>query len=112
MSKYHNRVLITEDGKFDSVHEFSRWQELKLMQKAGEIYDLQRQVPFVLIPTQKDELTGKVLERECKYIADFVYRSCKNGRIVVEDAKGAKTEVYKLKKKIMLYRHGIRIREV
>ena len=112
MSKYHNRVLNTPDGRFDSVHEYSRWQELKLMQKAGEIYDLQRQVPFVLIPTQKDELTGKVIERECKYIADFTYRSCKTGRIVVEDAKGAKTEVYKLKKKIMLYRHGIRIKEV
>lgn len=112
MSKYHNRVLNTPDGRFDSVHEFSRWQELKLMQRAGEIYDLQRQVPFVLIPSQKDELTGKVIERECKYIADFTYRLCKNGRIVVEDAKGAKTEVYKLKKKIMLYRHGIRIVEV
>ena len=112
MSKYHNRVLNTQDGRFDSVREFRRWQELKLMQKAGEIYELQRQVPFVLIPTQRDQLTGKVIERECKYIADFTYRLCKNGRIVVEDAKGAKTEVYKLKKKIMLYRHGIRIREV
>lgn len=112
MSKYHNRVLSTQDGKFDSVREFRRWQELKLMQKAGEIYELQRQVPFVLIPTQRDQLTGKVIERECKYIADFTYRLCKNGRIVVEDAKGAKTEVYKLKKKIMLYRHGIRIKEV
>ena len=112
MNKYHNRELDTPDGKFDSVKEYRRWQELKLLQRAGEIYDLQRQVPFVLIPTQKDEITGKVIERECKYIADFTYRSCKTGRITVEDAKGAKTEVYKLKKKIMLYRHGIQIKEV
>ena len=112
MNKYHNRALSTPDGKFDSVKEYRRWQELKLLQRAGEIYDLQRQVPFVLIPTQKDEITGKVIERECKYIADFTYRSCKTGRITVEDAKGAKTEVYKLKKKIMLYRHGIQIKEV
>ena len=48
--KYHNRVLDTPDGKFDSAKEYRRWQELKLMQRAGEIYDLQRQVPFVLIP--------------------------------------------------------------
>ena len=112
MNKYHNRVLNTPDGKFDSVHEFTRWQELKLLQRAGEIYDLQRQVPFVLIPTQKDEITGKVIERECKYIADFTYRSCKTGRIVVEDAKGAKTKDYIIKRKLMLYRHGISIKEV
>ena len=112
MSKYHNRVLSTPDGKFDSIREYSRWQELKLMQKAGEIYDLQRQVPFVLIPTQKDELTGKVLERECKYIADFTYRDIKTGRLTVEDAKGCRTELYRMKKKLLLYRHGLQIREV
>jgi hypothetical protein len=80
------------------------------MQKAGEIYDLQRQVPFVLIPTQKDN-DGKVIERQTKYIADFVYRD-KDHRLVVEDTKGMKTDVYKIKKKLMLYRHGIIIREV
>lgn len=110
--KYHNRVLDTPDGRFDSVREYRRWQELKLMQRAGEIYELQRQVPFVLIPKQKDEITGKVLEREVKYIADFAYRSCKTGRIVVEDTKGAKTKDYIIKRKLMLYRHGIQIKEV
>ena len=112
MSKYHNRMVMTPDGKFDSVKEFSRWQELKLLQRAGEIYDLQRQVPFVLIPTQRDEITGKVIEKEARYVADFTYRNCKDGRIVVEDTKGMKTPEYILKRKIMLYRHGIRIREV
>lgn len=113
MSKYGNRKVETPDGTFDSVKEFSRWQELKLLQRAGEIHDLQRQVPFVLIPTQKDE-RGKVVERELKYIADFVYLAndgtgwCR----VVEDVKGMKTEVYRIKKKLMLYRNGIRIQEV
>lgn len=112
MNKYLNKEVVVDGVRFQSKHEATRWCELKYMERAGLIYDLQRQVPFVLIPTQKDEITGKVIERECKYIADFTYRSCKTGRIVVEDAKGAKTEVYKLKKKIMLYRHGIQIKEV
>ena len=113
MSKYKNRKVETPDGTFDSVKEFSRWQELKLLQRAGEIHDLQRQVPFVLIPTQKDE-HGKVVERELKYIADFVYlaNDGTGWRRVVEDVKGLKTEVYRIKKKLMLYRNGIRIQEV
>ena len=93
------------------MKEYSRWQELKLMQRAGEIYELQRQVPFVLIPTQRGE-DGKVIEREVKYIADFTYRNVKDGRIVVEDTKGMKTREYIIKRKLMLYRHGIRIVEV
>lgn len=110
MNKYRNRKVQTFDGTFDSLKEARRWQELKLMQRAGEIYDLQRQVPYVLIPTQKDK-DGKVIERQTKYIADFVYRD-KDYRLVVEDTKGMKTDVYKIKKKLMLYRHGIIIREV
>lgn len=110
MNKYGNRKVQTLDGTFDSLKEARRWQELKLMQRAGEIHDLQRQVPYVLIPTQKDK-DGKVIERQTKYIADFVYRD-KDYRLVVEDTKGMKTDVYKIKKKLMLYRHGIIIREV
>ena len=114
MNKYHNRALSTPDGKFDSVHEFTRWQELKLLQRAGEIYDLQRQVPFVLIPTQRDEVTGKLLEKEAKYIADFTYRDKKTNKLIVEDtkSKATKTKDYILKRKLMLYRHGIQIKEV
>ena len=111
MSKYRNRKVETPDGTFDSVKEYSRWQELKLLQRAGEIYDLQRQVPFVLIPTQKDE-HGKVIEREVKYIADFTYREKCGNRLVVEDTKGMKTKEYILKRKMILYRLGIRIQEV
>lgn len=112
MNKYRNRKVETVDGKFDSLKEFSRWEELKLLQRAGEIYELRRQVPFVLIPTQRDERTGKLLEKEAKYIADFAYRDSKTGRITVEDTKGMRTEAYILKRKMMLYRHGIKIQEV
>ena len=112
MSKYGNRKTVIDGIDFDSQHEATRWLELKYMERAKLIYDLQRQVPFVLIPTQRDEVSGKVLERECKYIADFTYRDIKTGRLTVEDAKGCKTELYRLKKKLMLYRHGLRIVEV
>lgn len=112
MSKYHNKKVILDGLLFDSKKEAGRWAELQLLQKAGEIRELQRQVPFVLIPTQKDELTGRVLEREARYIADFVYRDNHTHKLIVEDTKGMKTELYRLKKKLMLYRHGIRIREV
>lgn len=108
MSKYHNRK-ITIDGKtFDSLKEGRRYQELRLMERAGVIKDLQTQVPFKLIPAQKDE-TGKVIEKSVTYYADFAY--WENGRYIVEDTKGAKTDVYKLKRKLMLVVHGIRIRE-
>lgn len=110
MNKYGNQKVHTFDGTFDSLKEVRRWQELKLLQRSGEIYDLQRQVPFVLIPTQKDH-NGKVIERQTKYIADFTYRD-KDYKLIVEDTKGMRTDVYKIKKKLMLYRHGIRIREV
>lgn len=103
--------MTAEDGTFDSVKEFSRWQELKLMERAGEIYELRRQVPFVLIPAQRDE-NGKLIEREVKYIADFTYRERCGNRLVVEDTKGLKTREYIIKRKLMMYRLGIRIQEV
>lgn len=103
MAKYGNVKTTTSDGiKHDSIKEANRWCELKLLERAGMIQDLQRQVKFLLIPKQEGE-------RPVYYIADFVYTE--NGNKVVEDAKGCRTEVYKLKKKMMLYFHGIRIKE-
>lgn len=108
MRKYGNRK-ITKDGiTFDSMKEYKRFCELSLLEKAGEITDLQRQVKFMLIPSQK--IDGKVVERSVHYIADFVYQE--NGQMVVEDTKGYKTKDYILKRKMMLHIHGIRIREV
>lgn len=112
MPKYHNRKTEVNGIVFDSRHEAERWVELRYMERAGLIYELQRQVPFVLIPTQRDEVTGKLLEKETKYYADFTYRDKQTHKLIVEDAKGCKTEAYRLKKKLMLYRHGIQIKEV
>lgn len=109
-AKYGNRKVVTEDGTFDSEKEYRRWRELKLMERAGEIHSLQRQVPYVLIPSQRDE-NGRVIEREVRYVADFAYRE-KPNRLVVEDTKGMKTREYIIKRKLLLYRLGIRIKEV
>ena len=110
-SKYGNRKVIIDGEKFDSLKEAARWQELKWLQRAGEIRELRRQVPFVIIPTQRDE-NGRVIEKQVTYIADFVYYEKNSLRSTVEDVKGVRTEVYKLKRKLMLYRNGIRIKEV
>lgn len=86
-----------------------RWHELKLMERAGLISDLRRQVPFGLIPNLKDD-SGRVIERAVKYVADFCY--IQDGEAVVEDVKGLRTREYVLKRKMMLYFHGIRVKEI
>lgn len=108
--KYGNKKTVVDGVVFDSKHEAHRWIELKYMERARLIKNLSRQVPFTLIPSQKDKKTGKVLERECKYVADFVYEQ--DGETVVEDAKGVRTDAYTIKRKLMLERYGIRVREV
>lgn len=106
--KFNNKKIIINGEKFDSKKEAERYIELLLLQRAKIIKDLKRQVPYVLIPTQRDE-NGKVIEKECKYYADFVYT--KNGKTIVEDAKGMRTQEYKIKRKLMLHVHNIRIYE-
>ena len=109
MSKYGNRKITAPDGQvFDSVKEYHRWGCLRLLERAGKIHDLKRQVKYELIPFQYK--SGKVVERGCYYIADFVYKDS-TGELVVEDCKGYKTEVYRIKKKLMLWVHGIKIKE-
>lgn len=122
--KYGNKKYTVDGITFDSIREAHRYQELKVMENAGIIHDLRLQVKYVLIPTQREESTevyksgrnkgkpklGKAIENECSYYADFVYRE--NGILVVEDAKGMRTKEYIIKRKLMLYVHGIRIREV
>jgi hypothetical protein len=107
--KYHNKKTEIDGVVFDSRKEALRWHELKLMEKAGLISDLRRQVPFSLIPNLKDD-SGKVIERAVKYIADFCY--IQNGEAVVEDVKGIRSKDYILKRKMMLYFHGIRVKEI
>lgn len=108
MNKYKSRKVTVGGIVFDSRKEYKRWCELVLLQKAGQITDLKRQVKYELIPSQK--VGGKVVERACTYVADFVYTD--NGKTVVEDTKGYKTKDYIIKRKLMLYVHGIRIAEV
>ena len=123
--KYNNRKIIVDGITFDSKKEAKRYKELKMLERAGIIHDLKRQVKYVLIPAQYERTSsvyvkgnnkgkpkkGKLLERECAYYADFVY-STKSGELVVEDTKGMRTPDYIIKRKLMLYVHGIRIAEV
>ena len=108
-TKYSNIRTEVDGIKFDSRHEAARYTELKILERAGLIRDLELQHPFELI--QKQVRDGKVVERAVKYIADFVYFD-KDGNLVVEDAKGMRTDAYKLKKKMMRFMHGIEIKEV
>lgn len=135
-NKYHSRKVVADGMTFDSRKEYLRWCELSLLAKVGKITNLQRQVKFVLIPAQYEPDTigkrggkkrGKLIERECSYIADFVYSvpvhtnyENEEGHIVfadgletvVEDTKGFKTTDYIIKRKLMLHVYGIRINEI
>jgi hypothetical protein len=107
MSKYHSTPTEVNGIRFDSKREANRWAELRLMERAGQIQKLKRQVKYLLIPSQYRD--GKCIEREASYIADFVY--IKDGRLVVEDCKGFRTPEYRLKRKLMLQLYDIRLVE-
>lgn len=107
--KYGNRKTVVDGITFDSMKEATRYSELRLLLRAGEIFDLQRQVPFTLIPKQVRD--GKVIERPVVYKADFVYKE-KDGTEVVEDVKGMKTKEYIIKRKLLLWQFGLVIHEV
>jgi hypothetical protein len=122
MSKYNSIKTVVGGIEFDSRKEARRYQELLLLEKAGHIQNLKWQVKYVLIPSQYKvyERYGKngrrlkdrkiLLEREVSYIADFEYEI--DGRTIVEDTKGMTTKDYIIKRKLMLYVHGIRVKEV
>jgi hypothetical protein len=119
-NKYNARTYKVGNEVFHSRKELRRYEELLLLEKAGQIHNLQREVKYLLIPSQRETIwkngkprQGKVIEREVSYIADFVYEE--NGQTIVEDVKGGsatKTDTYVIKRKLMLYVHGIRVREV
>ena len=111
MSKYHATKVQSKDGEFDSKREYARWCELKLLERAGKISDLRRQIQFELIPGAYEIQNGRrvCVERPVKYIADFVYYE--KGQRIVEDCKGQRTQMYIIKRKLMLNRYGIKIRE-
>ena len=124
-SKYKAKKVTINGVTFDSQKEARRFRELSLLERAGKITELQRQVKFDLIPAQR--IDGKVVERACTYVADFVYQIpvhyqhdtveghtvfADGYEMVVEDTKGFKTKDYIIKRKLMLWLHGIRIKEV
>lgn len=123
-SKYKSKKVTVNGITFDSQKEANRYRELVLLERAGRIQELKRQVKFVLIPAQREFCNeiytkgrkkgcfkpGKLLEKELSYVADFVYTE--NGKQVVEDVKGYKTPEYRIKRKLLLWVHGIRIKEV
>jgi hypothetical protein len=127
-TKYGNRATVRGGEVFDSRLEARRYSQLLILEKAGVITDLRRQVPFELIPAQYEEYeTGEIfkrgnlkgqpkvarrcIEKSVKYIADFTYYD-ENGKFTVEDTKGDKTEKYIIKRKLMLFIHKIKIREI
>lgn len=105
-SKYGNRKVEQDGITFDSLKEMRRWNELVLLQRAGVISELRRQVAYELVPSVI--LDGRK-QRPVSYVADFQYRE--NGVLVTEDSKGFRTPEYRIKRKLMAHVHGIEIRE-
>lgn len=121
INKYRNKKVTINGERFDSLKELRRYNQLLKLQDEGKISGLKRQVKYILIPAQREDETitknghyrkGKVIEREVAYWADFTYYE--GDKLIVEDVKSpvSRTEVYKVKRKLMLYIHGIRIREI
>ena len=123
MSKYKAKKASVDGIEFDSRKEANRYCELKLLQRAGKIQNLELQKAFELIPAQREAYTigkrggiikGKVIEKAVFYRADFVYTE--NGETVVEDVKGYKGggayAVFTIKRKLLLYKYGIKIKEI
>lgn len=136
--KYHN----VKTRGYASAKEAERARVLHLLERAGKIRDLREQVKFELIPAQREGEAerrpgenpstilptpakwspspagrggmkrGKLVQRACFYVADFVYVDNATGETVVEDVKGVRTKDYIIKRKLMLWVHGIRIKEV
>lgn len=102
VNKYHNKKIIIDGIEFDSKKEGNRYCQLKLLEKAKEIKDLELQPRFELQPSfKKDNKTYRKIE----YLADFKYFDNRLNKVVVEDIKGFKTDVYKLKKKLFEYKY-------
>lgn len=100
-SKYHNQKVEVSGRKFDSKKESRDWLKLKSMEDSGLIKNLRGQVPFELQPkyTTRD---GRNI-RPITYVADFVYE--RDGCVYVQDSKGVRTDVYKMKRKMFEYKY-------
>lgn len=101
--KYHAKKTVVDGITFDSKKEATRYRELKALERVGKIDRLELQPRFVLMDGFRYE--GKAV-RKIEYVADFLYRDLSTCELIVEDVKGVKTDVYKLKKKLFLKRYG------
>lgn len=101
MNKYHNKKTVVDGIKFDSAKEANRYKVLKYMEEQGEIAELHLQPKYVLQEGFTNATWGK--QRPIIYKADFEYR--KDDKTIVEDVKGMKTQVYKIKKKMFLLKY-------
>jgi hypothetical protein len=99
--KFNAKACVIDGIRFSSQKEARRYVELKLLARAGQIKELEMQAPIIF------QINGKPM---FKYLADFSY--FENGSRVVEDVKGVRTPLYKLKKKLIEAQHRIRIVEV
>lgn len=120
-NKYNAKSVEYDGLQFDSQKEALRYKQLSIMKSDGIITGLRRQVKYLLIPAQREPATigarggikqGKLIEKECSYIADFVYTVIETGEEIVEDTKGFKTKDYIIKRKLMLFIYGIRVKEI
>ncbi len=102
-NKYRNQTTVVDGIAFDSKREARRYSELRLLERGGIISGLELQKRFEIVPKSEH---GKALY----YIADFVYTE--NGKPVIEDVKGVKTQVYVLKKRLVAERYGVKIKEI
>lgn len=101
-TKYGNRVVIVDGERFDSAGEYARWRELRLLERAGELTDLRRQVPYELVPAL--HRPGHRTEPALRYVADFVYQE--GDRMIAEDFKGYDGEsTWRLKRRLFLWLH-------
>lgn len=111
--KYHAQPTEVDGIRFASQRESIRYKQLRLMERCGEIRDLELQPVFHLHVVKLYRTHWPIeLATVAKYVADFQYLDQRSGEIVVEDAKGFKTETYRLKKKLVEAIHGIHVREV
>lgn len=107
-SKYHAKKTVVDGITFDSKREADRYIFLKGMEEDGTIGDLRRQVRYELVPAF--DVDGRHY-RPVFYVADFVYVDKETGKTVVEDVKGMRTDVYRLKSKLFARRYGMSIKE-
>jgi hypothetical protein len=107
-SKYGNKHITIDNIKFSSIKEAKRYEELKNYQEQGKIRGLELQVKYNLQPSFK--INGKTI-RAIDYIADFTYTDNTTEELVVEDVKGYKTDIYKLKRKLFAYKYHKEIKE-